>query len=86
MKFKHLSPNSIANTRAKLNMSQSQFAELLGISKSAVGLAEIGRRNLPAAVRDRYAALKAKLDAKEMDISTPLINSRSKPKALKFKK
>ncbi len=63
MKFKHLNPNSIANTRAKLNMSQSQFAALLGISKSAIGLAEIGRRNLPAAVRDRYAALKAKLDA-----------------------
>ena len=50
-------------TRTRLGLSQEQLAEQLGISRSALSMAEYGRRNLPVAALLKLAQLEIKMAA-----------------------
>jgi transcriptional regulator with XRE-family HTH domain len=51
MSNKHAHNAGISSLRLQLGMTQQEFADSLGISRSLVGMAEIGVRSLPAATR-----------------------------------
>jgi transcriptional regulator with XRE-family HTH domain len=82
MKFSNLRTQGFAATRTRLGLSQSQLAEQLGISRTAITMAETGRRKLPTAALIKLAGLEIKMAAvmvpdlvstvKETDMHLPI--------------
>jgi transcriptional regulator with XRE-family HTH domain len=66
MKLQSINAGGFATTRARLGLSQQQLADHLGISKTAVGMAEIGRRHLPTAALLKLAELEIKIAAAQL--------------------
>ena len=50
-------PNQITIIREKMGISQEYFAILLGVSRAALSLAELGSRSLPTFALEKLAAL-----------------------------
>jgi transcriptional regulator with XRE-family HTH domain len=46
---KYHQPGSLGDIRIGLNLSQEEFAQKLGVSRSQVSMAESGKRSLPTA-------------------------------------
>ncbi len=63
MKLSKFYKSSLASTRTRLNLSQQQLAQHLGISKASIGMAETGRRKLPVAALIKLAELEIKMTA-----------------------
>ncbi len=63
MKIRKANTTGTAVTRQMLGLSQQQMAELLGVSKSTIGMVETGQRKLPVAALLKVADLEVKLAA-----------------------
>jgi transcriptional regulator with XRE-family HTH domain len=61
--------SAISTLRKQLGFSQDELARLAGVSRSAIALAESGRRKLPTAVLMRMGELSAQLQEKAVSLS-----------------
>jgi transcriptional regulator with XRE-family HTH domain len=77
-------PSSSHNTgqavRAQLGLTQQDLAQLLGVSRSALAMAERGSRDLPPAIAQRLLSLRQALDTLPVPVAATVLSAEQREK------